>query len=80
MGSDSQNAMLLTLIIPFCFMLFMSFSMNKVWTLYNMMQLITKIKNYKTMIIPANLLLLIDVVQNIVSFSLFDNAFVQTWL
>ena len=61
-------------------MLFMSFSMNKVWTLYNMMQLITNIKNYKTMIIPANLLLLIDVVQNIVSFSLFDNAFVQTWL
>jgi hypothetical protein len=80
MGSDSQNAMLLTLIVPFCFMLFMSFSMNKVWALYNMMQLITNIKNYKTMMIPANLMLMLEVIENIVNFNFLENQFIQTWL
>lgn len=47
--------MLLTLIIPFCFMVFMSFSMAIVWELYKMMQLITNISNYHTLTIPANL-------------------------
>ena len=80
MGSSSQNAMLLTLIIPFCFMVFMSFSMAKVWELYKMMQLITNISNYKTLSIPANLSLMLSVVQNIVGFSVFSNSQIQVWM
>ena len=72
--------MLLTLIIPFCFMVFMSFSMDKVWELYKMMQLITNISNYQTITIPANLSLMLNIVQNIVSFSLFDNNLIQKWM
>mmetsp|Transcript_2427 Transcript_2427/g.3710 ORF Transcript_2427/g.3710 Transcript_2427/m.3710 type:complete len:159 (-) Transcript_2427:1666-2142(-) len=37
MGSSTQSSMLLTLIIPFAFMVFMSVSMNRVWGLYNML-------------------------------------------
>jgi hypothetical protein len=76
MGSSSSNALLLTLIVPFCFMIFMSFSMNKVWVLYNMMQLIINIKNYKALMIPANLMLMLEIVTNIVTFSIFENRFV----
>ena len=37
MGQNTKNSMLLTLIIPFCFMLFMSVSMDRVWSLYLML-------------------------------------------
>ena len=37
MGSSASGSMIFTLIVPFCFMLFMSFSMNRVWALYNML-------------------------------------------
>ena len=46
MGSSASSSMLLTLIIPFCFMLFMSASMDRVWSFYNMLQLSTNIMNY----------------------------------
>ena len=36
-GESTKNSMLLTLIIPFVFMLFMSVSMDRVWSLYLML-------------------------------------------
>ena len=37
MGGQAQNSMIFTLIVPFCFMVFMSVSMNRVWSLYLML-------------------------------------------
>ena len=37
LGNSAFNGLLISLIIPFCFMIFMSVSMNKVWSLYNLL-------------------------------------------
>ena len=34
-SSAAESSMVVSLIIPFCFMVFMSVSMNRVWSLYN---------------------------------------------
>ena len=39
-GNSAQNSMILTLVIPFVFMCFMSMSMKRVWLLYNMLQIL----------------------------------------
>ena len=36
-GAQAENSMMFTLIVPFCFMVFMSVSMNRVWSLYLML-------------------------------------------
>ena len=43
MGDYASNSMLFTLIIPFAFMLFMSVSMNSVWSMYLMMQIVSNL-------------------------------------
>ena len=35
-GSSASNSMIFTLVIPFGFMIFMSVSMNRVWSMYLM--------------------------------------------
>ena len=37
MGAGAEEGMLFTLIVPFCFMVFMSVSLDRVWGLYNML-------------------------------------------
>ena len=37
LGESTKNSMIFTLIIPFAFMVFMSFSMDRVWSMYNML-------------------------------------------
>jgi hypothetical protein len=80
LGKSAMNGMLLTLIIPFCFMIFMSVSMNKVWSLYNLLQLISNIINYKTLKIPANSSLVITMLINISQFSMFQEPNINKWL
>ena len=40
MGEYSKNSMFLTLIIPFCFLIFLSASMDSVWSMYLMLQIV----------------------------------------
>ena len=47
LGESSKNSMILTLVIPFIFMVFMSVSMNRVWSLYLMLQIISNLMNIK---------------------------------
>ena len=70
MGSSASGSMIFTLIVPFCFMLFMSFSMNRVWALYNMLQLLSNFNNYLTMTIPANAYFIVNVMMNVTFFSI----------
>ena len=70
LGSGAQNSLLFSLIIPFLFMVFMSASMNRVWALYNLLQLISNLKNYLTLSIPGNAFFIIVIVSNISQFSI----------
>jgi hypothetical protein len=66
-GSSVENSMLITLLVPFCFMLFMSVSMEKVWSFYLMLQVVSNILNYQSLVIPANaqyLLFICDTISN----------------
>ena len=72
--------MLVTLIIPFIFMIFMSVSLNRVWGLYNMLQIVSNLVNYKLMSIPANSYYLLFILKNVSNFSIFKDENVQLWL
>jgi len=72
--------MLFTLIVPFAFMLFMSVSMNRVWGLYNLMQLICNLLRYEQLLIPAPSAFLLKVVGNVSNFSVLKEQNVQNWL
>ena len=43
LGDYTKNSMVLTLIVPFVFMIFMSVSMESVWSLYLMMQIVSNV-------------------------------------
>ena len=47
LGESSKNSMILTLVIPFLFMVFMSMSMDRVWSFYLMLQIISNLMNLK---------------------------------
>ena len=70
LGEGAQNSMIFTLIVPFCFMVFMSVSMNRVWALYNLLQLISNLNNYMILSIPGNAFFIIVIVSNISQFSI----------
>lgn len=72
--------MLITLIVPFGFMVFMSVSMNRVWSLYLMLQIISNITNYPSLLIPANSQYIIFILQNISYFKILQEQNVQIWL
>jgi hypothetical protein len=72
MGSAASNSMIMTLVIPLCFMVFMSASLDRVWSLYNMLQILSNMKNMLTMSIPANAYLIITVIKNISFFSVLQ--------
>ena len=54
-ATTAQSSMLLTLIIPLGFQIFMSIGMNRVWSLYLMLQVACNIENIHSLIIPANI-------------------------
>lgn len=72
--------MMLTLVIPFCFMIFMSASMSRVWSFYNMLQLASNQRNFLTLSIPSNSYFVIELLQNITFFSVLQEENVKNWL
>ena len=70
-GGSASASMLLTLVIPFVFMLFMSMSMDKVWSMYLMLQLASNLENFQNLVLPANASFVIKVEKNISTFKLF---------
>jgi hypothetical protein len=51
-------------------MLFMSMSMEKVWSFYLMLQVISNLINYDTLVIPANAQYVMLMCKNISNFNL----------
>ena len=76
LGENTKNSMLLTLIIPFGFMLFMSVSMNRVWSLYLMLQLTCNLMNLK-LNRPSNAEYIMFISENISSFKIAEEANVK---
>ena len=74
--SDSMTTMLVTFAIPFAFMMLMKFSLNKIWSLYNMLQLLVNVKNYVPLVVPGNLSMVLDLIENTVYFSPLDDPMV----
>ena len=72
--------MMFTLIVPFCFMVFMSMSMNRVWSLYLMLQVMSNINNFTQMMIPANAQYVVFIFQKISYFKIMQEANVQIWM
>ena len=72
--------MIFTLVVPFCFMVFMSVSMNRVWSLYLMLQITSNLRNYETLIIPANVDYVVYIMSNIANFKILQEINVQIWL
>ena len=58
LGDYTKNSMLLTLIIPFAFMVFMSASMDSVWSMYLMVQILSNLMNMSIKI-PGNAMFII---------------------
>ena len=72
--------MIFTLVIPFAFMIFMSVSMDRVWSLYNTMQLMSNITEYQMLKIPANSLFFINIIKVTSNFDLLGEPNVQKWI
>ena len=75
-GNSVQSGMIITLVIPFGFMIFMSVSMNRVWALYNMLQLLNNLEEYRLLAIPPNLGMILDAIGGMVNFSILDSEIV----
>ena len=58
LGNYTKNSMLLSLIIPFAFMVFMSASMDSVWSMYLMVQILSNLMNMSIKI-PGNAMFII---------------------
>ena len=76
LASTSMSTMLVTFAIPFGFMMLMKFSLNKIWSLYNMLQLLVNVKNYVPLVLPGNLRMVLDLIENTVYFSPLDDPMV----
>lgn len=61
-------------------MLFMRVSMDRIWALFYMLQLLANLKNVKNQLTPANAQVLITMMDNVVCFKVFQNEFVQSFL
>ena len=73
LGDSASKSMLLTLVVPLLFMVFMSVSMERVWAVYNMLQLVVNINNYPDLKVPANAQFFFEIVTGITNFSIFED-------
>ena len=69
-GNTIQGSLIVSFVVPFCFMLFFRVGMNRIWALYYMLQLLVNIKNFKQLLTPANAQLVVDMTDNVVNFKL----------
>ena len=72
--------MIFTLLVPFLFMLFMSADINKVWTLYGNMQLLSNYIDLGMIAIPAASFTLLGVLKNVSYFSIGKHPQVKYWI
>ena len=79
-ASSAQNGLLVSFLIPFIFMLFARVSMHRVWSLYYMLQIMSNLANYLTLLIPSNAMTVVEIIKNVACFRLFKNPTVQRYV
>ena len=73
LGDYTKNSMLLTLIIPFAFMVFMSASMDSVWSMYLMIQILSNLMNFNIKI-PGNAMFVVFSGEKISTFKITEES------
>ena len=68
--SSGNNGLLATMLIPIFFQVFFSFAMDILWSMIAAMQLISNIKNLTNLAIPAQVTLLMIVIDQTVNFNI----------
>ena len=77
LGNSAAGGLLVSFIIPFLFMLFARVSMDRVWALYYMLQMMTNLSNYMSLLTPSNSFYILTIIKNVVCFRLMRNETVQ---
>lgn len=77
LGNSAAGGLLVSFIIPFLFMLFARVSMDRVWALYYMLQMMTNLSNYIKLLTPSNSYYILIMIKNVVCFRLMKNETVQ---
>ena len=77
LGNSAAGGLLVSFIIPFLFMLFARVSMDRVWALYYMLQMMTNMSNYFSLLTPSNGYYILNIIKNVVCFRLMKNEHVQ---
>ena len=68
--STGNNGLLATMLIPIFFQIFFSFAMDVLWSMIAAMQLVSNIKNLVKLPLPAQVTLLMTVIDQTVNFNL----------
>ena len=79
LGKLSQNSLLLTLVIPFCFLIFVQVSMDSVWTMYLTLQILCNLLNIMIKR-PGNAELILFVGSNISNFKINEDPTIKQWI
>ena len=72
--------MALSALIPIFLSLFMVLSLNRIWSLYLMMQLVSNIRNYKSLMIPSSANMALYITDNISNYRVVDQNWFKSWL
>lgn len=76
----AESSMIFSLVVPLLFMVFMSVSINRVWGMYNSLQLLSNFSSYDSLLIPPASFELLQVLKNVSYFNLLQNEQVQLFL
>jgi len=67
-----EAGMALSVLLPLGFSLFMALSLNRVWSLYLAMQLLSNLRNFRTLMIPSSAMAVLEMVDTISNYKLVD--------
>ena len=71
--------MLVTLIAPLFFQVFMSIGMNRVWSLYLMLQISSNISFVESIMIPGSVNLIMETIYNMSNFKILETEWVTNF-
>ena len=80
MAGTAESSMIFSLVVPLAFMIFMSVSIDRVWGMYNSLQLLSNYISYEALMIPPASYKLLMVLKNISNFNIMKNETVQIFL
>ena len=72
LASTVKDSMLVTLLIPLAFQVFMSVGMDRVWSLYLMLQIASNVLNIIEVKIPASMMIIVQTMFNTSNFKIFE--------